>query len=65
MVLLKQFVISEAYHDFQEYLTKQINLLHTSLEAARAAEDIYRLQGQISALRRLQSLREDVLRKDR
>lgn len=65
MVLLKQFVISEAYHDFQEYLANQIKLLHTSIEAARNAEDIYRLQGQILSLRRLQSLREDVLRKDR
>ena len=65
MVLLKQFVISQAYSDFQDYLNEQIKLLQTSLEAARAVEDIYRLQGQILSLRRLKNLREDVLKRDR
>lgn len=62
---LKRFVVSEDYLVFQEYLETQIKLLHTSIESARTADDVYRLQGQISSLRRLQSMKEDVLQRDR
>ena len=62
---LKRFVVSEDYLAFQEYLENQIKMLHTSLESARVADDVYRLQGQISSLRRLQSMKEDVLKRDR
>jgi hypothetical protein len=65
MVSLKQFVLSQAYHDFKEYLEEQIKLLHTSLEMARSVEDVHRLQGQIYSLRRLQSMREELLKKDK
>ena len=65
MVSLKQFVIDEAYKEFQEYLENQIKLLHRSMESARSPEDFYRLQGQVLSLRKLQNMKEDVLKRDK
>jgi len=65
MVSLKQFVNTETYKDFQDYLEGQIKLLHRSMESARSPEDFYRLQGQVLSLRKLQSMKEDVLKKDK
>lgn len=65
MVSLKQFVISEVYRDFQEFVEGHIALLHKNLEVARASEDMYRIQGQIFALRKMQSMKEEVLKKDK
>ncbi len=65
MVSLKQFVIDETYKEFQEYLESQIKLLHRSMESARSPEDFYRLQGQVLSLRKLQNMKEDVLKRDK
>ncbi len=65
MVSLKQFVIDETYKEFQEYLENQIKLLHRSMESARSPEDFYRLQGQVLSLRKLQNMKEDVLKRDK
>jgi len=65
MVSLKQFILSQAYKDFVDYLNEQINMLHRSMESARTPDEMYRLQGQVAALRRLQSLRESLLEKER
>jgi hypothetical protein len=65
MVSLKQFVLSQAYKDFEDYLENQIELAHTSMEMSRNVEDIYRLQGQIYAFRRLINMREDLLKRDK
>lgn len=65
MVSLKQFVLSVAYKEFQDYLEEQIRLLHTSMESTRNAEDLYRLQGQVFGLRKLQKLREELTKRDR
>lgn len=65
MGLLKQFVVSDSYQDFKDYLESQITLLHKTMENSRSIDDIYRLQGQIHALRKLQSLREEILQRER
>lgn len=65
MVSLKQFVTTEVYKDFQDYITDQIKLLHISMESARTSEELYRFQGQILSLRRLQHMKEDVLKRDK
>lgn len=65
MVSLKQFVTSEVYRDFKAYLEEHILLLHKSLEVARTPDDMYRIQGQIFALRKLQSMKEELLKRDK
>lgn len=65
MVSLKQFVLSVAYKEFEDYLDKQIGFLHTSIELSRSVEDIYRLQGQIFALKKLKNMRDDLLQRDK
>jgi len=58
---LKQLVNShDVYQSFLEYIRKKIDLHQRSLETATEPLDIYRLQGQIIALRRLLSLRDEV-----
>jgi hypothetical protein len=58
---LKQLVNShEVYQDFLAHLKGRIEILQKSLEVATDLPDVYRLQGQIYALRRLLSLREEV-----
>lgn len=65
MVSLKQFVLSVAYKEFQDYLEEQIRLLHISMESTRNTEDLCRLQGQVFGLRKLQKLREELTKRDR
>ncbi len=63
---IKQLVNShEVYTAFQDYLGNKISSLQNSLETAKEPEQIYRLQGGILALRRLQKLREEVLATER
>lgn len=58
---LKQLVNShDVYQSFLEYVEKKITLHQRSLEVATDIVDIHRLQGQIIALRRLLSLRDEV-----
>ena len=58
---LKQLVNShDVYQSFLEYVQKKIDLHQRSLEVATDIVDIHRLQGQIIALRRLLSLRDEV-----
>lgn len=58
---IKQLVNSpDVYQDFLKYLEKKIAAHQVSLEAATEMKDVYRLQGQIYALRRLLSLREEI-----
>jgi hypothetical protein len=65
MVSLKQFVFSQAYAEFKTYLEEQIAQLHRSMESARTPDEMYRLQGQVAALRRLLSLKETLTEKER
>lgn len=66
MNALKRFVNTlDMYQDFQDYLSQRIDGLHKSLEATTEPKDIYRLQGQVSALRRLQTLKEELNNADR
>ena len=63
---LKQLVNTpEIYRAFTEMLTEKIARIHVSLENAREPEEMYRLQGQIYALRRLASLRDEVNTRER
>lgn len=63
---LKQLVNSpDVYSSFLEMLEQKIKLTQSSLETAKEVVDIYRLQGQIHALRRLQLLRDEVNAKDK
>lgn len=58
---LKQLVNShDVYQSFLEHLRGKIDTCQRSLEVATNEVDIYRLQGQIIALRRLLSLRDEV-----
>ncbi len=58
---LKQLVNShDVYQAFLEYVNKKIELHQRSLEVSSDMVDIHRLQGQIIALRRLLSLRDEV-----
>ena len=58
---LKQLVNShDVYQAFLGYVKGKIELHQRSLEVATETVDIHRLQGQIIALRRLLSLRDEV-----
>lgn len=59
---IKQLVNQyDIYQAFKDHLAGKISLLHKSLESASDPVEVYRLQGQIIALRRLQMLREEIL----
>ena len=61
MNALKRFVnTQDMYEDFQDYLDLRIDSLHKSLETAVETKDLYRIQGQIFALRKLKDLREEL-----
>jgi len=58
---LKRFVNDrEEFQDFLSYVTEKIALRHKSLEQATELAEVYRLQGEIRALRKLASLRDEV-----
>jgi len=60
---LKLFVNTpDQYQSFIKYLEERINLLHKTLEQASDPQDVYRCQGEIKALRRLLSLRDEINR---
>lgn len=65
MAQLKRFVLTEAYGEFVEYLETMAKSIHSNLEASRSIEDMYRLQGQLYVIRRLQKMKEDVLKNEK
>lgn len=58
---LKQLVNTyDVHQSFLSYLSEKIASYQRSLEQATSMEEVYRLQGQILALRRLMMLRDEV-----
>lgn len=58
---LKPFVNNpELYTPFIEEIAERIAFTHVSLEQSREIDEIYRLQGEIRALRSLLKLRDKV-----
>lgn len=58
---LKSLVNSpDVYAAFIQYVEDKIKVTYRSLEVATKPEDIYRLQGQITCLRRFLTLRDEV-----
>lgn len=55
--LVNTFDIHEA---FLEYISDKIKTQHRLLEQAVKIEDVYRIQGQITALRRLSGIRDEI-----
>jgi len=59
--MLKNLVNNfELYKAFQDNLRDKIAHSHRQLEQATALEEVYRIQGQIMALKKLLSLREEI-----
>lgn len=50
----------DIHSSFMEYLDSKIRVLQTSLEQATQVESVYRLQGQITALRKLKNIRDEI-----
>lgn len=58
---LKLFVNTpDQYQSFVKYVEEKINLLHKTLEQAVEVQDVYRCQGEIKALRRMLSMRDEI-----
>ena len=58
---LKQFVNDkELWDDFLSYIDKTIAMQHKGMEQADSETVIYRLQGAITALRRLKHLKSEM-----
>jgi hypothetical protein len=58
---LKPFVNNtETYSDFQEWVSVQLDVARNNLERTEKIEQIYRLQGEVSLLKRLLRLREEI-----
>jgi len=55
----------DVYNALQEFVQSRISVLQTSLEQATEPASVYRLQGQITALRRFKTLRDEVNYKDK
>ena len=63
MSALKRFVnTQDMYEDFQDYLDLRIADLHKSLETTSEPKDMFRIQGQIFALKKLKNLRDEMNR---
>jgi len=50
----------DLWNPFDRELERRLNIVHIQLEQTLKTEDIYRLQGEAKALRRLRHLREEV-----
>jgi hypothetical protein len=60
---LKSFVTNQLdYQEFVQFLETEAHLLHLRMENAQEHDNICRLQGQLFMLRRLQKLREWVMK---
>ena len=63
---LKQLVNNPViYQSFLQLLDEKISSSQKSLEQATEIADVYRLQGNITALRRLRTLRDEVNKRDK
>lgn len=63
---LKQLVNTPHIHEaFLQVLDSKISLYQKSLEVATELADVYRLQGCITSLRRLKTLRDEVNKRDK
>lgn len=57
---LKSFVNNKQEWDsFLEYIEGAISKVHKRLEQSTAVEDLYRAQGEVNALKRLKSMRDE------
>jgi hypothetical protein len=62
---IKGFVNNHSeYQDFLVYIKARIEVVHKTLEQSTEPFDIYRCQGEIKALRRLLSLRDEINNRD-
>ena len=50
----------ELWDAFQEYLDARIKASHVRMEQSTSMDALYRTQGELSALRRLKLMREEV-----
>jgi hypothetical protein len=50
----------DLWNPFDRELERRLNIVHIQLEQTLKTEDIFRLQGEAKALRRLRHLREEV-----
>jgi hypothetical protein len=50
----------QLWETYLEYLEEKIHAAHIRMEQATSAESLYRMQGEIAALRRLKLMREEV-----
>lgn len=50
----------DIWEAFTEEMDAKISRVHTQMEQASTPEELYRLQGQVFALRRLKRLRDEV-----
>ena len=58
---LKSFVNNKQEWDsFLEYIEGAISKVHKRLEQSSTMEELFRAQGEINALKRLKSMREEV-----
>ena len=66
MDAIKRFVNTYDMHEaFINYINARIGLVQKSLEQSTEVQDIYRLQGEIRALRRLRSIRDEINKLDK
>lgn len=66
MDAIKRFVNTYDMHEaFLNYIAGRIAIAQKNLEQATEVQDIYRYQGQIMALRRLLSIRDEVNKLDK
>ena len=50
----------DIYNQFLSYVNEKIDVVHKSLEVTTETHEVYRLQGEARALRKLLRLREEV-----
>lgn len=66
MDAIKRFVNTYDIHEaFLEYIKSRIVLVQKNLEQSTEMHDIYRLQGEIRALRRLLTIRDEINKSDK
>ena len=66
MDAIKRFVNTYDIHEaFLAYINARIALVQKNLEQSTEVHDIYRLQGEIRALRRLLTIRDEINKSDK
>lgn len=66
MDAIKRFVNTYDMHEaFIQYVNGRISLVQKNLEQATEMHDLYRLQGEVRALRRLLTIRDEINKSDK